>query len=608
MIQHLGFRATFIILILCAASGQAAVDDLTEIVPTGAPVVYYVADVPNTIDEWAKSPLAELWNDPQVRAFFAPLRKELEIDTWDTTVKKETGYSLEEIKGMLTGDLVVYLGDMELILEEGAEDLDFSMTMLATVGDNASKFEKLILEQKEKAAEKAEADDGEAETTTEIREFRGIDIHVESTYEGDDLTDETGWAVVDGVFAFSSPVKALETAITSILDGGVDNQLRSGVNFRTVSQHTRGADSWFFMDIDPWIPMVRTALDKGLAAAQEAGSPFPMDPATLMDALGVEAMQALFATFDLDDQTMAMDLGLTYTEDRGLIKLLAYGPEEAPRSTFIPIDSDGFSTAQFDFGGAWSALVNIVNGVNPALMGMAAMQLESMVQGAGAELDLKRDLLENLTGEMASIQNLDGIVGESIADLQLEQDQIFALGIHQREALENTIETIKGMVGQGSQFFSERDFEGHTIFTLDLPQAEGQAQGAGFAYVVTDAYCLISMGSPATLEKVLLKIGTKGKSVWKQQPVRRAFGLLPEGAASLQYQDLVSIGDLIFHAISVADNFKGDNDGEDFEICDPSAKPDSGVLGKYLSSGVSGVWKDDKGIVIRSLVLPADRD
>ena len=601
--------ATFIVVILCVAGpGQTAVDDLTEIVPVGAPVVYYVADVPNTLEEWEKSPLADLWKDPQIQAFFGPLREEIKIDNWDTMVRKETGYGLDEIKGMFTGDMVVYIGDMKFVLDEGAEDMDFSIAMLVTVGENASKLENLILEQENKAAEKEEAEERDSETTNEIREFRGIDMHVEGTYEGDELTEETGWAVVDGVWAFGSPIESLEQAITSILDGGVDNQLRSGPNFRTISQHTRSADSWLFIDIDPWIPMVRAVLNEGLAAAQEAGSPFPLDPATLMDALGIEAMQALFSTFDFKDRAMATDFGLTYTEDRGLIKLLAYGPEEAPRPTFIPEDSDSFTTAYFDFDGAWSALVDIVNGINPALMGMAAMQLQSMVQGAGAELDLKRDLLENLTGEMVSIQNLDGIVGDTIADLQLEQDQVIVLGIQQREALENTMETIKGMVGQGSQLFSEREFEGYTIFTLDLPQAEGEAPGSKIAYVITDTQCLISVGSPATLEKVLLKIGAKGGSVWKAASVRRALGQLPEGASALQYQDLVSMGDLIFHAISVADSIQTGEDGDEFQICDPSAKPDPGILGKYLSSGVSGVWKDDKSLVIRTLVLPTDRN
>jgi len=602
-------RAPLAAVILCiAVFSHAAVDDLTDVVPAGAPVVAYIADVPGTMDQWAASPLAELWNDPQVRRFFAPLRGEIDIDRWNEVVREETGFSMNEIKEMFTGDLVVFIDDLEVVLEEGEEDLDFSMTVLAAVGENAEKAEKLILEQEAKVAADEDADDdGEGDSSYEIREFRGIDLHIESEFSSDEIIDEVGWAIVDGVLAVASPVDSLERAVAGILDGGVDDSLRSGTNFATTTKHIRSADSWFFMDVDPWLPLLRAAMTEGLAAAQEAGNPFPVDQTTLMDALGIEAMQALFASFDFDGRIMDMNFGATYTENSGLMKLIAYGPGEAPRLTYIPLDSDSFTTATFNFQSSWSAMVDIMNGINPALMGMAAMQLQSMAQNAGAQLDLRRDLLDNLTGEMASIQNLEGVIGDTFAELKLEQDQVVALGIHQHEALENVIETIKGMVGQGSEFFTKRDFEGHTIFTLDIPQAEGKRPGNEIAYVITDGHLLISMGTPATLEKVLLKLGDTKNSVWKLPEVRRAVGRLPDGAAAIQYQDLRSIGDLAFHAIAIADRLHAE-DGEDFRICDPSAIPDAGMVGRYFAAGVSGVWKDDRSLLIRALVLPAGKE
>jgi len=602
-------RASLAACILCVAvSSHAAVNDLTDAVPAGAPVVAYVADVPGAMDEWAASPLAELWNDPQVRKFFAPLRDEVDIDRWNEMVREQTGFSIDDIKEMFTGDLVIFIDDLDVGLEEGEEDFDFSMTALATVGENAEKVEKLILEQEAKAAAEEDAEDeGEGETTNEIREFRGVDLHIVREFSTDEIVDEIGWAIVDGVLAVASPVDSLERVVAGILDGGVDDPLRSGTNFATTKKHIRSADGWIFMDVEPWLPLLRTAMTQGLAAAQDAGNPFPIDQTNLTDSLGVEAMQAFFASFEFDGRITDMNFGATYTENRGLIKLIAYGPGKAPRLTYIPLDSDSFTTATFDFQNSWSAFVEIMNGINPSLMGMAAMQLQSMTQSAGAQLDLRRDLLENLSGEMASIQNLEGIIGDTFAELQLEQDQVIVFGIHQHEALENTIETIKGMVGRGSEFFTERDFEGHTIFTLDMPQAEGEEPGNDVAYVITDSHLFISMGTPATLEKVLLKLGDTKTSVWKLPEVRRAVGMLPEGFSAVQYQDLRSIGDLAFHAIALADSLHAD-DGEDLRICDPSSIPDAGIVGRYFTAGVSGVWKDDRSLLVRALVLPAGKE
>ena len=595
--------------LLTAGLGQASVNDLTEIVPAGAPMVVYVADVPASIGSWEASPLAELWNDPQVRAFFAPLRDELETDRWDELVRAETGHSLEEIKAMLTGDLVFFVEDFDISLEEGAEDADFKLALAAAVGDNAAEIERMILEQEQKVADAA-VEDPDADTSEirhETREYRGVDLHIEQVYEEDELTLETGWAVVEGVWTVATPLESLERAVAAILDGGLESTVRSGANFETVGKHIRKADSWFFMDIDPWMPSVRAMVDAGASAAAEAGSPFPVDSALLIDALGIDAMQAVFATFAFADRTMVMDFGATYTEDKGLIKLLAYGPGEAPRAAYIPVDSDTFTTGVFDFADAWAALVGIVNGINPSLVGLASMQFESSLQQAGVELDLKRDLLDNLTGEVASIQNLGGISGETLADLQLEQDQVIIAGIKQREALENVIEGIKTIVGQGSDFFVQREFENHTIYTLDMPHAEGEEPGEDIAYVVTDEHLLVSIGSPATLETVLLKMKSDGESVWKQPKVRRAVGLLPDGASAIQYQDVSATGDLIFHGIALVDGFGANGDGEDGRMCDPEAIPDRGTVGRYIESAVNGVWKNGRELLVRAYVLPAGK-
>jgi hypothetical protein len=600
-------RIALALTILCATStAPAAVDDLMQVVPAGAPVVVYVANVQQTIERWDGSPLADLWNDPQVKAFFAPLRDETEIDRWDEMVREETGYGLDELKAMLTGDLVVYLAGADISFEEdGAEEIE--LVFLATVGDNASRLEALILQQEER--NDAKSDDGVEEqdqsTKREIREFRGVDIHVEEVSTDDELIEESGWAVVDGVLAMASPVETLERAVADILDGGADESISSSANFRTVVRHTRNADAWFFLDIEPWVPMVRAAMETGLAAAQEAGSPFPVDVDTLADSLALDDMQAAFATVSFPGKTLVSDFGLTYTENRGLMKLIAYGAEEAPRPNYIPADVDTFSSGSFGFEEAWSALVDIINGINPSLMGLAAMQLQSAVQGAGAELDLRRDLLENLTGELVSIQNLEGVSGDSIDSLELQQDQVVILGIQQSEAVENVMETIKAVVGQGSELFRQRDFEGHTVFTLDTPRAEGEPDSQEIAYTITDGQLVFSVGSPATFEQVLLQMGGNGDSVWKRRDVQQALGRLPDGAAAVQYQDLAATGHLVFNAIAAVGSMESDED-DDGPFCDPSAVPDPDVVGRYLSSAVSGAWKDDRELLIRALVLPAE--
>jgi hypothetical protein len=591
-------------LIATTGVGHAAVDDLTDVVPAGSPLVCYIGDVTGALDDWENSPLAALWNDPQVKTFFAPLREEMGIDRWDQMVRAHTGHGIDDIEKMLTGDLVLYIEDVALHLDDDAEDSDFSGTVLVAVGDNEKEVEAMILAQEKRLIADAENTDDAGKTTSETREFRGVELHITNVTE-DEFDIQTGWAVADGVLAFASPGESLERAVAAILDGGVENTITTGAGFATVSSHVRKADSWLFMDMAPLAPAIQEVAETAAAVAREAGSPFPIDPTAVVQGLGVDAMQAFFATFSMDKTATIMDFGLTFTDNRGLIKLLAYGPGDAPRPTFIRADTDAFTTVTYGFGEAWSALVDIVNTINPSLTAMAAMQLQSTAQNAEVELDLKRDLLDNLTGEVVTIQNFGGISGTTIADLELQQDQVIVLGITDRAALENAIAGVTAIAGQGPGLFSSRPFEEHTIFSLDHGKSEDEATGNKISYAITDDHWLISIGSPTTLEDTLGGMNAKNGSVWNQRKVQRALATLPGGAASIQYQDPADLGDLVFRGIAMADGFdEGEEEG--FEICDPDAIPDAGIVAKYFSSAVAGIWKDDRHLVIRARILPAE--
>lgn len=600
---------TVVVVALVAAPGvEAAVESLIDVVPAGSPLVFAITDVPTTLAAWRASPAARLWNDPQVKAFFAPLREEIRTARWDELVRQETGHGIDEIAAMFTGEVVIFADAFELDLTPGEQDVDFSIALVAAVGDNGPALEAMLLEQEAKSADEAvdEANDMAEEVRYETREFRGVDLHLETVFEGDEVTMETGWAIVDGVLVDAYPVETLERTVAGILDGGLDLRLHDGDNFATVARHTRGADSWLFLDMDAWTPVIADLVAAAAAAARQAGSPLPLDPAAIVEALGVEALQAVFVTSEQQGEVAAATFGVTYTENTGLVELLAYGPGEAPRSSFIPAGSDAFSTARFDFSASWSAVVEIVNGVNPALMAMAAMQLESTARQAGVELDLERDLLDNLDGELITIQNYHGVSGKNLAELELTQDQVFALGIRQRGAIENVIENLKSIAGAGSDLFSSREFAGQTIFTPAVSQGAAEGPQNQLAYVVTDSHLLISMGSPATLEDVLLAYSGRGEPVWRQPEVQRALAVLPRGSSVIQIQDLAAFGAVLFPIIATFPAIDlDDGEGSTFGICDPEAMPDAAVVGRYFSSAVTGAWKDDRSLVFRTWSLPA---
>jgi hypothetical protein len=506
---------------------------------------------------------------------------------------------LDQVAALLTGQLVIYVESIGF--ESTPTDPEIRIGLLADVGDNGAEVEKLL-----GMVESKTTDDDEDNVTAshEIREFRGVDLHVETSSESDETVDDHGWAVVDGVLAIGAPVSTLERAVGGLLDGGIDAPLSAGTGFSTLSSATLAADGWCFVDIEPLAPLLEAAIDTGVETAAAAGNPFPIEPSALMSALGIDAMQAIFATFDLDEQIFDMSFGLTYTDNRGLMKLFAYGPKPAGRPVYVPPDSDSFTAASFDFTAAWEALVDIVNGINPALMGLAAMQLTSMTQEAGVELDLESDLLDNLTGEVTTIQNMGAITGATLAELEIEQSQVFVLGIDDPDAIRRVIAAATQLAGGDTELFNEREVDGRTIQTFATPPIDDETPANQFAYTVADDHLVLSMGEPSLMESTLGRLESTRGSVWKSKRVSRALGHLPSESAAAQFQDLAAIGDLVFRGLAIAERSDLDADRE-VRICDPSAVPPEGTVARYLDAGVSGVWKTDRSILVRALVLPA---
>jgi hypothetical protein len=229
-------------------------------------------------------------------------------------------------------------------------------------------------------------------------------------------------------------------------------------------------------------------------------------------------------------------------------------------------------------------------------MAMAGAQLAAQIQRAGVELDLRRDVLENLGGELVMVQSAPTLIDPD-ADPQslVQQQQVMGLSIKQRQSFELAIEALKTMAGQGSELFESREYIGNTIYTLKLQQATGT-----IAYTITDGYLFVSFGSPEALESVLVQMGARGTTVWDQAPVRRALAALPEGAAGLSYQDMGELGHTMLEAMATVAGMELEDPAE---VIDPEAIPDPDTIGKYLGPAVTAVYKDGSSLLLRTRML-----
>jgi hypothetical protein len=588
MIRTLAVTVVLTVALGGAVTTYGTETSIQQLIPADATLVAFARDVPGIIERWSETPFRRLWNDPQVTKFFAPLRARLEDEGFSEALDEETAAELDEILSLLTGDAVLFLPRLEEALAEQEEEFAPAV-VIAAVGDNGPELARRIEGTDLSGIELEEG------TVWVTREFSGVELHVARELSEDGPRDQFSWAVFDGLFALTSTPSLLERLVSDARKGGTAQPLTTSPSYDTISRFALSSDVSLFLDLERIMPVVQSTLREQFDPSQ---SPMiPIEPDALYDALGLETLRAAFAGVSIGAEGLVGDMAVTFAGNRGLIKLLAYGPGEAPRPGLIPANATTFGSARFDFTTAWEAVEEIVNGVNPTLLAMAGAQVSAMIQNAEVELDLRRDLLENLGDEIIMVQG-DPAGGTAHDDTQpmIQPSQVIGVSIRQRQSFELALETLKTMAGQGSDLFEEREFLGTTIYSLDLPQATGS-----IAYAITDEYFLISFGSTSVLESILVAKGERGRSAWRTPQVERTLSLLPPGASAVNYQDLAATGHTMFQALAQLATL---DPGGELALCDPTEVPNAEVIGAYLGSAVSGLYRDSSSLVVRLRVLP----
>lgn len=611
-------RRTFAWILAClgALPAVAAEPPLEEILSDRCDLVVLVEDAPSLRKKWKENPLARAWEDPQVRKFFAPLRERMGIDRWDEEARKETGFTVDEILGILQGRCVIGVwGLAEAIEQAGTEAApEPHAAILASVGERAGDLKKLIEQGLEKDREKAPAG---TRIEEETEEFQGETLHFRVETKGDDRKETAGWAVVSGIAAFAEGRTTLQEVVASLKAGRAKAPFAASPHFRKARARSKG-DLLLFMNLEPTME----ALSKKIREA-------PANPAMMPDkapkALGLDVLKAAYASIELSAEATHLDAGLLYTENRGLVKLLTFQEGECPRPAFL---HDGLLQAwcgRFSLGECWDGVEEILAGMSPGVAMALQMQLAQVKTQSG--VDLRKQLLGSLGTEIVVAKSLSAPAKPGDEPTLSRTDDLVALSVRNRKDLEAGLEAVKAMADDGGELFEKREFLGSTIYTLKTPQTDEDGREQAVSYAVTDRYLLLGTGSAAPVEAALRNLAKPGRSVWDRPEVAEALKALPAGASALGANDLsAAVGAWFRELASLQDKIDaigisfgeeeeegaaeggeepGGGEPDPFErkptgrFCDPKAIPDAKAIGKMFGIGVDGVWRTGDGLFYR---------
>jgi len=574
--------------IACAAT------PLVNVVTEQAPIVFSVQDVPGLMKNWEKGPLMATWGDSQMQKFLEPLRQNSDFAEFEEKFKAETGLTPSEIVDLIQGDALIAVTNLNFSVGDKAPP-DFPILIAVEVRDNAEKVEKILLDQQAKHTENSSY-------TTE--DFAGSTIHGRtSTEEG---AEKFFWTVSDGVFAFSPSKTELLTLVDALKKGGVDNAFGKGVRFASMSKDGATTQVRFVMNFTTIIPWAQQQIAEKTAGQQPNAF---FNPATIIPALGLDAWRDAYWGIDFADAQAAISGGLTYSEARGLTKMMAYREGLPKALPPVPVSSLTATAAHFSIRDMYAALEEMIGAYNPGVLGMGQMYLQQFNQQLG--IDIKRDLIGSIGAEFVSgYSRRPGSTGA----VSVEQlDQYFAVSLDNAKTFNTAIDALLKSAGPSvEKMIQKRDYLGYSLNTIPTPGDPDQP-GKSVSYVVAKNYFMISLGSPAAIESALQTLAGKQPAYWERKEVKQALSQLPANACTFSYQDTAAMLSAVCRTMADlaqktqaaranAEEGEGTAKKETVPL-DPTAAPDAATLAKYWSDSSGYGFRDQNGFYFKS-VLP----
>jgi hypothetical protein len=584
LLAPVSFLAVLAALAATAFAAAPARPPLTDIVDDHTAFALVVPDAAALMKGWDASPFAKTWGDEQVVKFLAPMRQQLKIDQWDEQAKAATGKTVRELIGLAKGGAIVAVPTSLLsdLASSGQLPAAPPVFLAVELGDNAATVEKL-------AKDAALKNEGlRVETTNYAGVF--VQTNISATKPGGPAGTPTVTAMCDGVWLLSPNYERVCAAIDALKKGGLSNALGRSEGFLRAQKRAGAAHLMSYGSFPAIYAPLLAGLKKALPPAGTEGGP-PFTAEGLLTGLGLDAMREMMATlqFDVDETRITAALG--WSEQRGLAKLLAYGPAPAKRPDWAAAKWFSVGSDSFDIRAAYAALEEMVSNISPEFF--TAMQTEIKNAGTQAGIDLKRDLVGSLGSDLLVAQSLPPSADPAKPPAVAQADTLIALSLENPAALTKSLEAIKRMIFEDAvdQLFTKREYLGQTLFTFSPPMPAGAPPSAapgGFTYAVANRTLLLSFGSPAMVETAVQNMAEKRDSFWARRDVRAVLAEVPEGAVDVQAQDFSLLITSMLNALAELPPGSAPVNN--------AAAPDSTRIARYWGLLSGYMTKDAKGI------------
>ena len=508
---------------MCVSGAAVSALPFQEIIGEDAELFCTVRSLSETRAQWATHPIAALFEDAELLAFFDAMKSDDTLEDGGsadepagfTEVMEDVfGLSYDELFELFPGQasLAFYNLSGQALGQAESEE----MVLMAEFSGDAARLDTLMKIQFERNMAAHQAINPLVEHELIEESFMGETLYFDETFNGVVTYIEDGYALVDGIVVLAAPESRLRAAVESIKEGASAPIADSAVYQRSREQGGRG-DFGVYSNLEKLMPTLNRALIAHPAVNNLAI--FGVTAQSLDSALSLESLQALYVDFDLIDSGLLSHYGLIYREKLGFLSLMSYANTALPEAHYVAEGALSSSISTFDCSAMLANFERLLTSASPTLPPLIDMQLQ--IAKAKTGVDLRAALLDNFGSQTVSLSVLPEahLDNSEIADPQ----QLFVIEVKDAQALAQAIEAFKDLAPSLRAMIEEQMYEGQTIYTI-RDSGEPDMEDAGtVSYVILRSSLIVNVGELGLLHKVLTRMSEGGEGLWQSAETEELF-------------------------------------------------------------------------------------
>jgi hypothetical protein len=508
---------------VCLSGAAVTAVPFQEIIGEDAEFFCTVRNLSETRAQWAMHPIAALFEDEELLAFFNAMKGSdtLEVDgsadepSGFTEVMEDVfGLSYDELFELFPGQASVAFYNLsgQALGQAGREE----MVLMAEFSGDAARLDRLMQIQFERNMAAQQAINPLVEHVMIEESFMGETLYFDETFNGVTTYIEDGYALVDGIVVLAAPESRLRAAVESIKEGASAPIADSAVYQRSREEGGRG-DVGVYLNLEKLMPTLNGALIEHPALKNLAI--FGVTAQSLDRALSLESLQAWYADFDLIDSGLLSHYGLIYREKLGFLSLMSYANTALPEAHYVTEGALSSSISTLDCSAMLANLERFLTSASPTLPPLIDMQLQLAKAKTG--VDLRAALLDNFGSQIVSLSVLPeaNLNNSEVAKPQ----QIFVIEVKDVQALARAIEALKDLVPSLRAMVEEQIYEGQTIYTIRDSSEPDMNDGNTVSYVLLRSSVIVNVGEVGLLHEVLTRMGEGGQGLWQSPETEQLF-------------------------------------------------------------------------------------